>query len=307
MSRGQTETIVSRKEGHSATLASRKYKKKSAFLESWNRLRTNPGAMFGLIVIILMVLLMVYSFMFITEEDVMAINSANRFKPPSAAHPFGTDSMGRDLFMRTVYGTRYSLAVGFFSVAFGLVVGVFFGTLAGYFGGWVEEIIMRVSDVMASIPGMLLGMVIVAVLGPSFLNLLIAIGVSNISGFIRMSRASILSVKGSEFVEAARAIGMSEFRIAFSQVLPNSVSPLIVTATARIATSVLAAAGLSFIGFGVPVPLPEWGALISDGRNYLGRAPHLTLFPGIFIMLTTFACSLLGDGLRDALDPKLKQ
>mgnify|MGYP003936366241 FL=1 len=306
MSREQM-TAVTQKQGQSATLASRRYKKKSGFVESWNRLKTNPGAMFGLIVLIIMVLLMIYSFLFITKDDVMAINSGNRFKPPSAQHPFGTDSMGRDLFKRTIYGTRYSLTVGFFSVAFGFIVGVFFGTIAGYFGGWVEEIIMRVSDVMASIPGMLLGMVIVAVLGPSFLNLLIAIGISNISGFVRMARASVLSVKGSEFVEAARAIGMSEMRIAFSQVLPNSLSPLIVTATARIATSVLAAAGLSFIGFGVPVPLPEWGALISDGRNYLSLAPHLTLFPGIFIMLVTFACSLLGDGLRDALDPKLKQ
>lgn len=306
MSRDQT-TVDSRKEVQSATLASRRYKKKSGFVESWNRLKTNPGAMFGLIVIIVMVLLMVYSFIFISGEDVMTINSANRFKPPSAEHLFGTDSMGRDLFKRTIYGTRYSLAVGFFSVAIGFIVGVFFGTIAGYFGGWIEEIVMRVSDVMASIPGMLLGMVIVAVLGPSLLNLLIAIGISNISGFVRMARASVLSVKGSEFVESARAIGMSEMRIAFSQVLPNSLSPLIVTATARIATSVLAAAGLSFIGFGVPVPLPEWGALISDGRSYLGLAPHLTLFPGIFIMLVTFACSLLGDGLRDALDPKLKQ
>lgn len=289
------------------TLLSKQYKKQNNFVECWKRLKTNPGAMFGLVVIVIMFLLMIYSFLFITKEDVMAINSANRFKPPSKEYPFGTDSMGRNLFLRVIYGTRYSLTVGFVSVAFGLLVGVFFGTLAGYYGGWVDEIIMRLSDVFASIPGMLLGMVIVAVLGPSFLNLLIAIGISNIPGFIRMARASVLSVKESEFVEAARAIGMSEFRIAFTQVLPNSISPLIVTATARIATSVLAAAGLSFIGFGVPVPLPEWGALISDGRSYLATAPHLAQFPGIFIMLVTFACSLLGDGLRDALDPKLKQ
>ena len=283
------------------------YEKKSLFAESWERLRTNPGAIFGLVVLLCIVLLMIYSFLFISYEDITSLNPLEAYAKPSAAHPFGVDNMGRDLFARTIYGSRYSLAVAFGSVAFGLIIGTFLGAIAGYFGGWLEEILMRVTDVLASIPALLLGMVIVAALGPSLVNLVLCVGISIIPSFIRMTRAAVLTVKGSEYVEASKAIGMSELRIVFSQVLPNSISPLIVTATARMATAVLQASALSFLGFGVPVPLPEWGALVSGGRNYLKLAPHLTLFPGLFIMLMTFACALLGDGLRDALDPRLKK
>jgi len=287
-------------------LISRQYKRNSPFLESWRRIRTNPGAVFGLCLLTLIILMMVYSFFFISYEQVTALDAGNRFQPPSSAHPFGTDDMGRDLFLRTLYGSRYSLAVAFGAVGFGLVIGVFMGAIGGYFGGMVEEVIMRVNDVIASIPALLLGMVIVSVIGPGLKNLLVAVGFSCIAGFTRMTRAAVLTVKGNEYVESSRAIGMSQFRIIFSQVLPNSISPLIVSATSRMATSVLSAAGLSFLGFGVPVPLPEWGALISGGRAYMKLAPHLTLFPGLFIMAMTFACALLGDGLRDALDPRLK-
>lgn len=291
----------------SATLISKQYRRKGFLIEVWLRLRTNRGAVFGLAVLALFILIMVYTFIFMTPADVSKIDSKSRYLPPSAAHPFGTDDMGRDLFVRVLYGTRYSLAIAFGAVGIGAVIGTFFGSIAGYYGGWTDQIIMRITDVLHSLPGILLGMVIVTILGAGLQTLMIAIGFTVISGFVRMARASVLSVKTSEFVESARAIGMSEFRIVFSQVLPNSISPLIVTFTARMATSVLAAAGLSFLGFGVPVPLPEWGALISAGRNYLTTAPHLTLFPGIFIMLMAFSCALLGDGLRDALDPKLNK
>lgn len=290
-----------------ATLLSKQFKKNGMLVEIWLRLRTNPGAVLGLAILVIFILLMVYSFFFISAAQVTAINASERFTAPSAAHPFGTDDMGRDLFVRTIYGTRYSIAIAFGAVGLGAIVGIFLGAIAGYYGGWLEELIMRASDVLSSLPGILLGMVICTILGPGLTNLMIAVGVTVVSNFIRMTRASVLSVKGNEYIESSRAIGMSEFRIVFSQVLPNSLSPLIVTFTARMATAVLAAAGLSFLGFGVPVPTPEWGALISAGRNFLKNAPYLTTYPGIFIMLMAFACALLGDGLRDALDPKLKK
>lgn len=289
------------------SMISSQYQRENRMLAVWKRLRTNIGAVVGLIILSILILMMIYSFLFISYEDITRYNAKNTFAPPSSEHIFGTDEMGRDLFIRIVYGSRYSLAVAFGSVAIGMIVGIFFGAIAGYFGGKIENLIMRIADVMSSIPGVLLGMVIVTILGPTLLNLMIAVGVPAISGFIRMARASVLTVKGNEYVEAARAIGMSEFRIIFTQVLPNSFSPLIVTATARMATSVLGAAGLSFLGFGISVPYPEWGALISGSRSYLNFAPHLCYFPGMFIMLMAFACALLGDGLRDALDPKLKK
>lgn len=295
------------KSNQTQSMISSQYKRENRLLAVWKRLRTNPGALIGLIILCAIVLLMVYSFIFISYEDITVINAKNRFAPPSAEHPFGTDEMGRDLMKRVIYGSRYSLAVAFGAVSIGMLVGIFFGSIAGYFGGWVENLIMRLADIMASIPGTLLGMVIVTILGAKLINLLIAVGVTCIAGFIRMARASVLSVRGNEYVESARAIGMSEFRIIFTQVLPNSLSPLIVTATARMATAVLSAAGLSFLGFGISVPNPEWGALISGSRAYLNYAPHLCYFPGLFIMLLAFSCALLGDGLRDALDPKLNK
>ncbi len=289
------------------SMISSQYQRENRLLAVWKRLRKNPGAVMGLIILLCIIGLMVYSFLFISYEDITIINSKNRFALPSAQHIFGTDEMGRDLFKRVIYGSRYSLAVAFGSVSIGMVVGIFFGSIAGYFGGWVDNLIMRLSDVLSSIPGILLGMVIVTILGANLTNLLVAVGVTNIASFIRMSRASVLTVKGNEYVESARAIGMSEFRIIFTQVLPNSLSPLIVTATARMATAVLSAAGLSFLGFGITVPNPEWGALISGSRAFLNYAPHLCYFPGLFIMMMAFACALLGDGLRDALDPKLNK
>jgi len=288
------------------TLVSQKYMRKGLLAESWHRMRKNPGVIFSIIVLSMVILILIYSLIFISFEDITRMNPADRFQPPSAAHPFGTDQLGRDLFVRTLYGSRYSLPIAAGSITLACVVGVFFGALAGFFGGMAEEAVMRVSDMVASIPAILLGMVIVSIFGSSFTNLMFAIGFTATPQFVRMTRASVLTVKGNEYVEATQAIGMSRFRIIFTQVLPNSLSPLIVVLTSRIGSAILQVAGLSFLGFGVPVPLPEWGALVSAGRNYIMMAPHITLFPGLFIMLTTFSCALLGDGLRDALDPKLK-
>jgi peptide/nickel transport system permease protein len=250
------------KNAHITTLVSRKYSKRSRFAEIMHMIRKNKGALAGLIIAIALFLVLICSLLFISYESVTASNIALQFAPPSWQHPFGCDDMGRDLFLRTLYGTRYSIVIGFGSVGIASVIGIFLGSVAGYFGGIIENILMRVSDTLASIPGMLLGMVIVTVLGPSLVNLLLAVGITAIPMFIRVTRASILTVRNREFVEAAHAIGMSNMRIIFTQVLPNGLSPIIVTFTASLGTMIIIAASLSFLGFGVPVPNPEWGALI---------------------------------------------
>ena len=284
----------------------KQYKKRSRMGDIFHSIKRNKSAMAGLIIIVLLFMVLIGS-LFISFESVTESASANRFRPPDWQFPFGGDNMGRNTFLRTIYGARYSIVIGFGSVAIATILGVFLGSFAGFYGGITDDIIMRASDVLASIPGMLLGMVIVTVLGQSLQNLIIAVGVTAIPVFIRITRASVLTVRNNEFVEAARAIGISNTRIVFTQVLTNGLSPIIVTFTASIGLSIIVAASLSFLGFGVPVPHPEWGALVSTGRNYIRNAPWLTTFPGLFIMITVLAFNLLGDGLRDALDPKMKK
>ena len=287
--------------------AARVPKKRSHLGEIWHRMKQNKSAMVGLAILIALLLLLLYSFFFIDYSQVTKINAAEQMKPPSAAHPFGTDGLGRDLFARVIYGTRYSLLIGVVAVGISLLLGTLFGALAGYYGGKLEDLIMRASDVLASIPAMLLGMVIVTVLGPSLRNLIFAVGITAVPAFTRIARSSVLTVRDQEFVQAAKAIGMSNARIIFTQVVPNGLSPIIVTTTGRIGACIIEAASLSYLGFGVPAPMPEWGALISEGRNFIRSAPYMTLFPGLFIMITVLAFNLMGDGLRDALDPKLKK
>jgi len=289
------------------TLVSRQYAKRSRMGEIWHRMKRNKGAVVGMCIIIALILVMIYSALFISYDSITAMDATARLQPPSAAHPFGTDDSGRDLFLRVLYGTKYSIAIGVGAVCVSLIVGLILGAIAGYFGGIVDDIIMRLSDILASIPATLMGMVIVTVLGQSLRNLLFAVGVTAIPAFIRITRSSVLTVRNQEYVEAARSIGMSNLRIIFTQVVPNGLSPIIVTVTSRIGAAIIESAGLSFLGFGVPVPEPEWGALISGGRNFIRTAPYLTLFPGLFIMITVLAFNIMGDGLRDALDPKLKR
>ena len=284
----------------------KQYKKRSQIGEIFHRIKRNKGAMAGLTIVAIILIIFICS-LFIDYKAVTATSSANRFRSPDLQFPFGADNLGRNMFLRTIYGTRYTIVIGFGAAGIATVFGVLLGSFAGYYGGIVDDIIMRASDVLASIPGMLLGMVIVTVLGQSLRNLIIAVGVTAIPVFIRITRASILSLRNQEFIEAAHAIGMSNFRIIFTQVLPNGLSPIIVTFTASLGLSIIVAASLSFLGFGVPVPTPEWGALVSAGRNYIRTSPFLMTFPGLFIMITVLAFNLLGDGLRDALDPKLKR
>ena len=302
-----SDTTTEKKQTSKRVLVSRKYAKRSQIGELWHRMKRNRGAVAGLVIVILLLLILLYSLIFIDRADVTAMDAYNRSARSSWQHPFGTDDRGRDLFIRVIYGTRYSLMIGIVSVGVTLIIGLVFGAVAGYFGGAVDEIIMRISDVLASIPAILMGMVIVVVLGQGLRNLIIAITVTGIPSFIRITRASILTVKNDEFVESARAIGMSNSGIIFTEVVPNCLSPIIVTVTTRIGIAILESAVLSYLGFGIPIPEPEWGALISAGRNVIRTAPHLSYFPGIFIMITVLAFNILGDGLRDALDPKLKR
>ena len=287
-------------------LITKKYKKRSQFGDIFHRMKKNKSSVIGM-VIVAVIFLIFFASLFISYESVTEMNPTNRFSPPSWELPFGADRTGRNLFLRTLYGTRYSIVIGFGAAGIATLTGVFLGCIAGYFGGITDDIIMRASDILASIPGMLLGMVIVTVLGQSLRNLIIAVGVTAIPVFLRITRASVLTIKNWEFVEATRAIGMSNIRIVFTQILPNGLSPIIVTFTASLGLSIIVAASLSFLGFGIPVPRPEWGALVSDGRNYIRSAPWLTTFPGLFIMITVLAFNLLGDGLRDALDPRLRR
>lgn len=273
-----------------------------------HRLSKNKGAMLGLFIILVLVFISVFAdVLFDYEAQIIATNVPERLMAPCWEHPFGTDDMGRDMLVRILYGARYSLAIGAVAVLIALVFGVVLGAIAGYYGGIVEEVIMRCTDIFASVPYMLMAIVIVSVLGSSAVNLMIAVGVTSIPGFVRITRASVLTVRNQEYVEAARAVGISEAKIIFTHILPNCLSPIIVQTTLRIASAIIAASSLSFLGLGVPVPAPEWGAMLSDGRGFIRGYAYMTFFPGLAIMITVLAFNMVGDGLRDALDPKLKK
>jgi len=282
-------------------------KKRSKAGEIWHSVKRNKGAVFSMIILGILVCIVIYSSIFISFEDIMKTDSSQRLVKPCAEHLFGTDEMGRDNFIRVLYGARYSLVIGVVAVATAMIVGVAIGAVAGYYGGQVDNLLMRANDIISSIPSMLLGMVIVTILGQSLRNLIIAVAVPSICVFARITRASVLTIRGQEYVEAAKAIGMPSWRIIFTEVVPNGLSPIIVTATTMIGNSITVAASLSFLGFGVPLPTPEWGALVSGGRALIKIAPYLSTAPGVFIMVTVLAFNILGDGLRDALDPKLKR
>ncbi len=226
---------------------------------------------------------------------------------PSTLHWMGVDSLGRDIFSRIIMGTRISLAAGFISVALGAAVGTILGLLAGYYEGWTDRLVMRISDVLLAFPGILLAIGVIAVLGPSMINVIIAVAVFSIPAFARLVRGNTLALKNMTYVEAARSLGASDFSIIFKHILPGTISPIIVYGTMRIGTSIITAASLSFIGLGAQPPTPEWGAMLNEARADIALAPHIALFPALAIFFTVLAFNLLGDGLRDALDPKLKQ
>lgn len=285
----------------------KKYKKQSQIKEVWRRLSKNKTAVLGAIIMAILILLAILSgFIYDYDKDIISQNISNQFQPPSLEHPFGTDELGRDIFARVIYGSRVSLSIGFATVAFALITGGVLGAIAGYYGGKIDNVIMRIMDIFLAIPGILFAITIMAALGVGTFNLIIALSVSSMPRFARIVRSSVMTVRDVEYIEAARAIGANDFRIILQHVLPNSLAPVIVQTTLNVATIILTIAGLSFLGLGIAAPTPEWGAMLSGGRAYLRAHTYMTFFPGVAIMTTILALNLLGDGLRDALDPRLK-
>ena len=289
------------------TLVSKKYKKRSKMGEIWHYLKKNKGAMAGLIFIVVLIIVALTVDLWLDYELVITQSIKDRLQKPSAEHWMGTDEYGRDVFLRLLYGSKFSVMVGFVAVAIALALGVSLGAIAGYYGGIIENLIMRGLDIFGAIPSVLMGIVIVSALGANTFNLMIAVGLTSVPGFARVTRASVLTVRNQEYVEAARAIGISEGKIIFSHIIPNCLSPIIVQTTLRVGSAIIAASSLSFLGLGMPAPAPEWGSMLSGGRQFLRGNSYLTLFPGLAIMVTVLAFNMLGDGLRDAMDPKLKR
>lgn len=277
-----------------------------AFKTFLKRLMKNKAAVIGGIVILFIILIGAFGPLFL-KVDPNAQNILNKLQPPSKEHWFGTDNFGRDIFTRIIYGTKLTLTVGFLSVIIGGVLGVVLGIVAGYYGGLMDTITMRLMDILLAFPGILLALAIVSVLGGSLINVIIAVGIFSIPAFARIVRGSTLQVKKLEYIDAVRALGASDMRIIFKHILPNILSPIIVQATMRIATAILTASGLAFLGLGAQPPTPEWGAMLSDGRTYMHNAGHMVLIPGMMIVVVVLAFNIFGDGLRDALDPKMKQ
>lgn len=271
----------------------------------WKRISRNPGAMLGLIFV---VTLFVLSFIspFICRYDCQEIVMKDRFALPNLSHLLGCDEVGRDILSRILYGAKFTLSIGILSTAVSCIFGVILGAVAGYFGGIVDTLIMRALDVFQAFPNILLAIAISAVLGAGFDKVIYAIGISGVPNFARMMRANILTVRNSEFIEAATSINCSTVRIIVHHVIPNAISPLIVQVAMGITSAALAASGLSFLGFGVQAPTPEWGAMLASARGYMRDYPHMVIIPGMFIMLTVLSFNLVGDAIRDALDPKLR-
>ncbi|MFD2444936.1 nickel transporter permease [Bacillus sp. CGMCC 1.16607] len=274
--------------------------------EAWLSFCKNRLALIGLGIVIFFIIVAIIA-PWIAPYSYKGVDLPKRLLPPSSDHWFGTDDFGRDIFSRIVYGARISLWVGFFSVLGSVVAGTTLGIVAGYYGRWIDAIISRIFDIMLAFPSILLAIAVVAILGPSLQNALIAIAVINIPNFGRLVRSKVLSVKQEEYIMAARAVGMKDTRILFRHILPNSVSPVIVQATLAIATAIIEAAALGFLGLGAQAPEPEWGKMLSDSKQYLMQAPWTLFFPGVAIMLVVLGFNLMGDGLRDVLDPKMKQ
>ena len=276
--------------------------KAKAFVKKFMKRKT---AVLGLVIIILLVILAIVG-PYLAPYDYNEYDYANVLSGPSAEHWFGTDHYGRDIFSRMLVGTRLTLGVSLSAVVIGAALGTVLGLLAGYYGGIVEMLVMRGSDVLFSFPDILLAIAIVAILGPGIINVLIAVMVFTVPSFARIMRSATLAVKGSLYVEVAQSLGCKDGRLLFVHIFPGSIQSLIVNFTMRIGSAIMAAASLSFLGFGANVTEPEWGAMLSQGRNYIGIASHMVYFPGLVIFVTVLAFNLFGDGLRDTLDPKIK-
>lgn len=285
--------------------SAKKSKKNSQAKEIWRRFRKNKTAMLGLILLIIILCIAIFADLIVPYETAI-IQTPDRKMPPCAQHLFGTDELGRDLFARIIHGSRYSLAIGISTTIFSMIIGGLLGAISAYYGGWVDNIIMRITDIVMTVPPILLSLAVVAALGANLRNLLIAMTVSCVPSIIRMVRSVVLGVADEDYIEAARSYGASDMRIILKYIIPNALGPIIVTATMNVASMILSASGLSFLGMGVQPPSPEWGALLSSAETYMFDAPYLLYIPGIFIVISALSFNLAGDGLRDALDPKLK-
>lgn len=280
-------------------------KKRSAVKTFFKRLSKNKLAIAGLVVIVLLVLLAIFGPL-IAPYSYKEQDLSNTFAKSSPEHLLGTDNLGRDVLSRLIYGTRQSLLIGVMSVAIGAILGTTFGVFAGYYGGMVDNILMRFLDIYQSIPGLLLSIVLAVSLGPGLKNAIIALGIGTMPIYARIVRAPLLQIRNMEYIEAARALNASDFRIIMKYALPNAIAPLIIQITMSIGLSILAASMLSFIGLGAQPPVAEWGAMLTEGKTYMREYSYLITYPGIAIVLSVLAFNLLGDGLRDALDPRLK-
>ena len=289
-----------------STTGETKYKNRSQLGIVVLRFRKNKLAMAGLLIIILLIIAFLAAPLYISYDRVFRQSMANRFLTPSAQHWFGTDQFGRDLFARIIYGGRISLVSGLIVVVLNMTGGLIFGGAAGYIGGVVDDVLMRICDIFIAVPRILLAMAVVAALGQGTLNMLVALAVADFGIYARVVRASIMNLRNQEYVEAAKCCGTSSVRIIFKHLLPNGMGPVIVRATLGLGGAILAIATLGFLGLGVASPTPEWGTILSENRTNIRYFPHLGLIPGMFIAISVMCMNFVGDGIRDAIDPRSK-
>lgn len=282
-------------------------KKRSQAQEVWIRLKKNRQAMLGLAVFIVIVAAAFSAPLYIDyDAQVVAQDIGNKLAPPSAEHLLGTDSFGRDMLARLIYGARISITIGVVTAISALLIGGLIGAVAGFYGGRLDNVIMRIMDIFLSMPSILLAIAVIAALGSGIINIMISVAISYIPIYARVIRSSVLSIRSKEYIESARAIGTSDFRIICKHIIPNAIGPVIVQATLGVGEIIISAAGLSFLGLGIEPPLPEWGKMLSEGEEVIRTMPSQVVYPGLCIMITVLSLNLLGDGLRDALDPRLK-
>ena len=273
--------------------------------EVFQRFCRNKLAVTGAVIMILLVAIAIFAPL-LAPYPYDLQNAAVAKQGPSMDHLFGTDNYGRDILSRCIYGARISLSVGILAVGVAIIVGGLLGAIAAFYGGIVDDLIMRVLDIVYAVPAILLGIAIAATLGPSLQNMMIAIAVGNVPSYARVVRASVLTVKSNEYIVAARCVGATDWRIIFKHIIPNALAPIIVQATLGVAGAILSCSTLSFLGLGIQPPTPEWGSMLSTARQFIRQCPYMSIFPGVCIMITVFALNVIGDGIRDAIDPRLK-